>query len=150
MPRVRTKSVSLKLLAERPEASTIVKLMMACNDMFLANRFQGTYKAELPPTEKHMAQGGSMYFIRLQMAHLHEGMKLLEEIKAVPRFRSILARCSPAAQRAYRRLLPFQKKGPKSEWFDRNVAIARHNLTFHYQKCRCPRSGYGNRWKMPN
>jgi hypothetical protein len=108
--------------------------MMACNDMFLANRSQGIYRGELRPTEKHLAQGGLMYFVRLQMGHLNEAMKILEQLRTIPRFKQILSSCPSKAQAAYKRLLPFIKPGPKKVWFEKNVATARHNLTFHYHE----------------
>jgi hypothetical protein len=108
--------------------------MMACNDMFLTNRSQGIYIGELRPTEKHLAQGGLMYFVRLQMGHLSEGMKILDQLATIPRFKHILSSCPSNAQASYSRLLPFTKPGPKRVWFEKNVATARHNLTFHYHE----------------
>ncbi len=134
MPRIQTKYVSIRQLASRPEASIIVRLMMACNDMLLANRSQGIYRGGLRPTEKHLAQGGLMYFVRLQMAHLHEGMKTLELLRTIPHFTTILSSCPSTAQVAYQRLLPFTRPGPERAWFEKNVATARHNLTFHYHE----------------
>jgi hypothetical protein len=48
-------------------AATVVKLMMACNDMQLAG-----WKKQQPRSQKHREVGAKMYFLRLQISHLYE------------------------------------------------------------------------------
>jgi hypothetical protein len=134
MPRTQTKYVSLKLVGSRPDASIVVRLMMACNDLILANQCQGRYKGELRPTEKHLAQGAGMYFVRLQMAHLTEAMKILEQLKSASSFKTTISSCHSTARDAYKRLQAFLKPGPEKTWFNENIAVARNNLAFHYHE----------------
>lgn len=63
----------------------VVKLMMACNDMQLANEALSSWKENQPRNRQCRQAGAKMYFARLQMAHLHEALKIIEEIrKALP------------------------------------------------------------------
>lgn len=100
----------------------------------MATRSQGLYKGELRATEKHLAKGALMYFVRLQMAHLTEGMKVLQQLETVPSFKRVFSSCRSSAQEAYKRLIPFTQPGPEKTWFDNNVATTRSNLTFHYHE----------------
>lgn len=134
MPKVQTQYINLNRLGSRIDAAKIVRLMMAFNDMVLANRAARAYKGDLNPTEKHLAKGANMYFIRLQMSHLSEGMKILSGLDESPGFQRILSSCSEAAQAAYRRLALFAYDGPQKTWFVKHVARARHGLTFHYEE----------------
>jgi hypothetical protein len=107
--------------------------MMAFNDMVFANRGQRAYREELPSTEKHLSKPGSAYFIRLQMAHLAEGMKALSDIEKSSTFQDALSRTPRAVREAHARLVPFLSEGLENDWFEKNVVRARHNLTFHYE-----------------
>ena len=71
------------LLARGQSAATVVKLMMACNDLSLANQALADWKKEQPNLRKSRQSGAQMYFVRLQIGHLYEGLKVIEEICAV-------------------------------------------------------------------
>jgi hypothetical protein len=65
----------------RQTARTVVKLMMACNDLTITNQALGDWKQDARPGRKPRQTGACMYFIRAQIAHLHEGIKIIEEIR---------------------------------------------------------------------
>jgi hypothetical protein len=99
--------------------------------MVLANKSARAYRGDLSPTEKHLAKGANMYFMRLQMSHLSEGMKILSGLRESHSFKRNLSSCSDTAQAAYNRLVPFTEDGPDKTWFEKHVVRARHGLTFH-------------------
>jgi len=78
--RTHKKYVSLWRLQATGKGSLIVRLMMACNDIRLANQCMQNYRRKDTPTERHLRRGALMYFVRLQIGHLLEGLKVLEDI----------------------------------------------------------------------
>src|SRR5262249_26257358 len=59
----------------------IVKLMMACNDLQLANEALDVWAEEQPRNRKYREVGARIYFIRLQFAHLYEALGIVDEIR---------------------------------------------------------------------
>jgi hypothetical protein len=51
MPKIQSKYIKLKSLSVRSEAVKIVRLIMAFNDMVLANKSAPAYEGDLRPTE---------------------------------------------------------------------------------------------------
>ena len=87
MNRTSTRVVDYQRLLDRGRAATIVvKLMMACNDMQLANEALSGWKEEQPRNRQYRQIGAKMYFVRVQMAHLHEALNIIEE-QVVPEVR---------------------------------------------------------------
>jgi hypothetical protein len=86
---------------------TVIKLMMACNDLSLANQSLSEWKKELPPGGKARQTGAGMYFVRTQLAHLHEGLKVIEEIKNDPQLMVLIARCDGQPTARAPRLMGF-------------------------------------------
>ncbi len=134
MPRIATKVIDLQQLAREPGASLVVRLMMACNDLALSNECLGWYDGRLSVTEKHLRTGARLYFLRLQLGHLTEAMKVVAEITADPFLMSVVRTCHPFAQEALERLRFFADGGAQHGWSQANVASVRHNLTFHYHE----------------
>jgi len=67
MSRTQTIFVDLsRLLFQKEKASLIIRLMMACNDISLANQCLGKHKEDQGRMSKHAQQGALMYFVRLQ------------------------------------------------------------------------------------
>ncbi len=75
-----------------------------------------------------------MYFVRVQIAHLHEGLKVIEEIKKNPVLMALVARCDGQTQQSFKELEQFLPKAPKRSEFEQFVGRVRHNLTFHYDE----------------
>jgi hypothetical protein len=116
-------------------ADTVVKLMMACNDLSLANQALSDWKKEQPSTKKPRQTGAGMYFIRMQLAHLYEGLKVIEEIKKDQFLVGLLGQCDAETQRSFHELTQFLPDGSCHSEFERLVGKVRHNLAFHYYGC---------------
>jgi hypothetical protein len=75
MPRTSTRYVDFRRLANRSEpAALVTHLMIACNDMSLANESLQLWKARSELTQDGRLRGAKLYFVRLQVAHLFEAM----------------------------------------------------------------------------
>lgn len=135
MAQTSTKYISFETLKRRgPSAVTVIKLMMACNDMSLANQALTDWKKEQPLMKKSRQVGARMYFVRTQLAHLHEGLKVIEAFRADPSLMAHLAVCDKKTQQSFQKLVPFLPGESKHSEFERLVGRLRHNLTFHYDQ----------------
>ena len=114
--------------------NTVIKLMMACNDLSLANQSLSEWKKELPTRRQSRLIGAGMYFVRAQLAHLHEGLKVIEEINKDPVLMALVARCDDQTQQSFKELGQYLPKAPKRPDFEQLVSRIRHNLTFHYNE----------------
>jgi hypothetical protein len=80
----------------------IIRLMMVVNDMSLAMDAQRRWTEDAMKERKHRERGAKIYFIRLQISHIYEAMKIVKEI-----------RYSPELMKAVDRSDLFTKKGFK-------------------------------------
>lgn len=115
-------------------AVTVVKLMMACNDMSLANQSLSEWKKDQPIMRKSRQIGAGMYFVRTQLAHLHEGFKVIKEIRADRLLMAHVATCDQETQRSFQKLISFLPGESNHAEFEQLIGRIRHNLTFHYDQ----------------
>ena len=135
MSRTSTKFLNFENLRNQGQcAVTVVKLMMACNDLSLANKALSGWKENDSKKMKQRQIGAGMYFIRTQLAHLHEGLKVIDSIRKNKALTSLLRRCDNLTQKSFRQLEEFLPGGSKQAEFERLVGRVRHNLTFHYDE----------------
>ena len=123
------------LLARGQSAATVVKLMMACNDLSLADQALDDWKQEQPNARKPRQVGAGMYFVRTQLSHLYEGLKVIEEIRNTPALMALVGQCDAQTQQSFHELEQFVTGAPNRAEFERLVGQVRHNLTFHYYQC---------------
>jgi hypothetical protein len=135
MSQTSTRYINLQALESRgASAVTVVRLMMACNDMSLANQSLTYWKGKHSGSSKSRQRGAGMYFIRTQLAHLHEGLKVISEIQADPLLKRHLDNCDGKTKQSYQSLLPFIEGGSNRSEFEQLIGRVRHNLTFHYDQ----------------
>lgn len=133
MPRTTTRYVDFGTLLTRGcSAVTVIKLMMAFNDLSLANEALSEWKKEQPKNKKPRQLGAMRYFVRMQLGHLYEGLKIIEEIRKNPRLSALVSRCGSHTQEAFQNLEHYLPGGRKRAHFERLVGRIRHNLAFHY------------------
>jgi len=134
MSRTSTKFFDFqKLRNQGQSAVTVVKLMMACNDLSLANEALSGWKEKDSKMMKQRQVGAEMYFVRTQLSHLHEGLKVIDSIRKDTALTSLLRRCDNRTQ-GFQQLEEFLPGGSKRAEFERLVGRVRHNLTFHYDE----------------
>lgn len=135
MSRTTTKYFSFETLERRgPSAVAVVKLMMACNDMSLANQALYEWKEEQPMMKKSRQIGAVMYFVRIQLAHLFEGFKVIEAIRVDQSLMAHVGRCDQETQQSFQELVKFLPGESNRSEFEQLIGRVRHNLTFHYDQ----------------
>lgn len=135
MSRTQTIFVDLqRLLSTGPEASLIIRLMMACNDIALANQCLSTFKEENSPMREHVSKGAQMYFVRLQCGHLKEAMGLIDEVYKDINFSQRVQRLTRQAQECFHNLVNSLQNGPDHQKFKDYVMKVRHKTIFHYDR----------------
>ena len=135
MTRTHTRLIDYQRLEARGKSSVLViKLMMACNDMQLANEALSHWKEDQPRNKQYRQAGARMYFIRLQMAHLHEALKIAEEIRDDDQLMALLSTCDSQTQASFRKLETWLKGGVDRALVEKIIGQVRHNLTFHYDE----------------
>jgi hypothetical protein len=135
MSRTQTIFVDLsRLLFQKEKASLIIRLMMAGNDISLANQCLSKYKEDHGRMSKHAQRGALMYFVRLQCGHLKEAMDLVQEICDDQDLYDRINRCSTHAQGCFDNLKNCLNGGPDHKKFKDYVMKVRHKTVFHYDR----------------
>lgn len=135
MTRTRTIIVDFQRLALLGNsAATVIKLMMACNDLQLANEALVEWKKEQPRLRKCREVGAQMYFVRLMMSHLYEALKIVEHIHIDESLLRLVKQCDQRTQNSFHELESFLPNGSRRQWFESMVGKIRNNLVFHYEK----------------
>jgi hypothetical protein len=128
-----TKYIDLNdLLENENESALIIQLMMVVNDLSAAQSSFLYWKEDKPKLWSEMQRGAILYFIRLEMSHLFEGMKIIENIERNEKIKRAIERCDEIVQTSYAYLLDFLPRKSRRGEFENLVGRVRHNLTFHY------------------
>ena len=108
MGRSRTRYVNAGAIASQTDLSSIlVRLMLSINDISLAADANDAWAST---TEQHRAfrKGTArMYFIRVLMGHVYEGLLIVREISRSPTLRATVDRCDAQTVAAFRDLEAF-------------------------------------------
>lgn len=137
MSGTRTIYVDLNRVQQTGHGSLLICLMMAANDICIANqcltRFEESYRNNR--LGRHILKGAKMYFLRLEWGHLHEAMKLIQQVRDTRElFEFLMMQCSRKAQEAFGRLAMCLKGGSEYQRFIRAVIIIRQTMVFHYNQ----------------
>jgi len=135
MSRTTTRYITFETLEMRGKSAiTVVKLMMACNDLSLANQALAEWNKDQPRDRKSRQAGARMYFVRTQLAHLHEGLKVIKAIRDDSSLINLVRQCDQQTQQSFHNLEPYLVGGSSRREFEQLVGQVRHNLTFHYDQ----------------
>ena len=135
MPRVQTRYVDFQTLEARGgSAAIILKLMMACNDLQLANQALSEWKQEQPALRKPRQTGAAIYFVRLELSHLFEGLKVIDQIRKDPTLFSLVSQTDVQTQQCFANLQQFVPGGVRRGEIQKLMGRVRSNLTFHYEE----------------
>ena len=121
-----------KLQLRAPQAVTLVKLMMACNDLTFTNQALDDWKNETRPERKATQAAGCRYFICAQLSHLYEAIDVIQNIQDDPALFAFVGRCDHRTQEAFRKLQRYVKDGDQHSRFEAVIGRIRNNITFHY------------------
>lgn len=135
MTRTITRTVNFERLESRGRsAATVIKLMMACNDLQIANEALSEWKTEQAKSRKGRQTGVCMYFIRIQFSHLFEGLKVVQDIKNDPALFELVNQCDMQSRKSFSELERFLPGGANRADLERNMGRIRSNLAFHYDE----------------
>jgi hypothetical protein len=129
MSRTTTIMSDFQKMALMPSAASIIlKMMMACNDMQTANEALSYWKEKRVQQPTSRAHGAGMYYIRLQISHLNEALKIIDRVKDEPSLLNLLSRCDRHTQEAFSQL----SEAKTNHAHISVIAKLRNNLGFHY------------------
>jgi hypothetical protein len=135
MSRTHTRYIDFWLLQARaPSSATVVKLMMACNDMSLANQTLARWKPEYQTSGSMRAWGACLYAIRAQFGHLYEGLNIIKAIRADSQLLQIVDQCDQRTQESFQKSQAYLVPGAKRSELERFAGIVRSTVTFHYDE----------------
>jgi hypothetical protein len=101
MERTLTLWVDINRLSRSDPSGLVLRMMMAANDIALANWGLTEFKKPQPRLSQHMQNGACLYFVRLQCGHLSEALKLVEKLNNDSDSKARLERCNETAKQAY-------------------------------------------------
>jgi hypothetical protein len=107
--------------------SVLVRLMMVVNDMSIAMDAQRRWTEDADEHRAQRENGAKIYFVRLQISHIFEAMKIIAEISSDPALMMVVDRAGSRTKKAFAALLAFNGS---TEF--KIMARIRNNLTFHY------------------
>ena len=119
-----------KLINNDSLSAIIIRLMMACNDISLANAYQARCQDDDNPKNKDIDMAASMYFVRLQIGHIEEGLGIIREIKDNQAYSYMIRGLSKAGKHCFDKLCACMD-GRSKEW-NKYFTPIRNNLSFHY------------------
>jgi hypothetical protein len=135
MARTRTLLVNIRKLDRQGGVGLIVlRLMMACNDLTTANQALGACLEDKCEKTACIRRGATMYFVRLQMAHLHEALKIVAEIRGYQSLLGLIDDCPGGTSDRFAQLLSFADGGALRGDFKKYVKLVRDKVTFHYDR----------------
>ncbi len=124
-----TRNVRLGAIADKGKlGSVLIRLMMVMNDMSLAMDGLGWWLNENEGHRQQREVGARIYFARLQLSHLYEGLKIVHEIEKDTDLQKVVDASGAFTRNCYANLVAFRG----SAEYEKIMGRIRHNLTFHY------------------
>src|SRR6266481_3264610 len=98
---------SASLVQDKEIASVVLRLMMAMNDIGVANDALQEWDQTENPKKKVRQNGGRLYFGRMQMAHIYEGLLIVEDISKTSKLKAAVDRCDAKTRRSFDEIAKF-------------------------------------------
>lgn len=129
-----TRTVRFETLSRRGKsAETVIKLMMACNDLQIANESLQRWRNDTSlPSTKRSAAG--MYFVRMQLSHFYEGMSAIKAVQNDATLMELLESCDSQTIASFRSLTKFLSGGALHDRLEQLVGRMRSHIAFHYDE----------------
>jgi hypothetical protein len=127
--RSRTRSTTFRRIANAGELGpSLIKLMMAVNDLGIANHGLQQWKESPPAGHDTRSQGAKSYFVRLMTAHTFEALKVIHKINSTPKFKKLVDQCDRQTREAFARLVKVIGTREYS-----TMKRIRNAIAFHYE-----------------
>jgi hypothetical protein len=108
--------------------------MMAVNDLSLCDDALTRWASEEAPARKSRKTGAMMYFMRIQISHLLEALKVIRALHDNERLKTLVGQCDPKTQQSFEKLLNLLPGGANCHRFTNLAGRIRQNLGFHYDE----------------
>jgi hypothetical protein len=95
-----------KLIDDKHAASVVVRLMMALNDMEMADEGLREWTTT-QDRRKLFRQGGRIYYLRMRMGHVYEALFIIKEIQNGPELKAIVQACDPMTRSSFDEVATF-------------------------------------------
>jgi len=116
-----------KLLANKDLASVVVRLMMVMNDLGVANSALTEWEGTRDRKKEARRSGGKLYYGRMMMAHVYEGLQIIEKITNSPQLKAAVDRCDSKTRASFDAVARFLDTDDY-----KLLRRIRNNSSFHY------------------
>jgi len=128
MASSRTRISTLRKVGSKGAIGAVgVRLMMALNDMSLANDSLAQWHSEQPRNRQGRQTGAKMYFLRVLISHTFEALDIIKQIRDTPELVDAVKQCDAQTQGSYSAVAG----AIISDDYNRMLRI-RSNISFHY------------------
>ncbi len=135
MALTHTRFVEFAKLKQRGKSgATVVRLMMAANDLGFANEALSMFNAKNSPSQLDRRDAARRYFLRMQLSHLRQGMKVIGSISNDRTLSAVVAGCDAQTRADFEQLRQFLPNGQRANDFKKWVQEVRNNVGFHYDE----------------
>ena len=137
MARSNTRTINLeKIQMLGSGGGLVIKLMICCNDLSLANQSLAKWKDSnnLNADERSRRRGAGMYFVRIQLAHLFEGLKIIEQITQEKELVDFIASLDENTRKSFRELEEYLPNASQRPQVLKYIEKLRHKVVFHYDE----------------
>jgi hypothetical protein len=90
-----------EVIADKEVASVVVRLMMALNDIAMANEGLGEWTFGQERKKLARQNGGRLYYGRMLMAHVYEALSIIKDIQDNPKLRALVDACDPETRLSF-------------------------------------------------
>lgn len=118
---------SSSLLSNVEVVSVVLRLMMAMNDIGVANDALQEWDQTENRKKQSRQNGGKLYFGRMQMAHIYEALLIIEEIANSKSLMAAIERCDNRTRGSFEAVAKFLG----TDDYKRLLRL-RNNAAFHY------------------
>jgi hypothetical protein len=124
----RTWSVrTAKLVADKDAASVVLRLMIALNDIAVANEGLGEWTDTQESRKLARQNGGRLYYGRMLMAHVFEALGIINDIQNSTKLKALVDACDPTTRASFDAVAAFLTTGDY-----KMLLRIRNNASFHY------------------
>jgi hypothetical protein len=108
-------------------ASVIVRLMMAMNDIAMANEGLNEWTSTTDRRKVYRQNGGRLYYGRMLMAHMYEALSIIEDIQQGAKLRDAVQQCEGKTRSSFDAVAAFLRTDDY-----KMLLRIRNNVSFHY------------------
>ena len=132
MSRTGILLVDFRKMKRLPDESSIVlRLMMAANDILVADAALKHFSSL--ESERSLRLGRGRYFVNLQCGHLAEAVnKIVPALETNALLKAHVGCCARRVQEAHELLVELAPGGGRHTEFEAEMQVIRDKLTFHY------------------